>query len=63
MTLASEHTQLLEAFELYKEHYEALTAPKGKKVSAGRARKQLMVIKKLAHSLRGSISNYKDKMK
>jgi len=63
MTLASEHKQLLEAFEEYKIQYDALTGPKGKKVSAGRARKQLMAIKKLAHSLRGSVSDYKDKMK
>jgi dihydrodipicolinate synthase/N-acetylneuraminate lyase len=63
MTLASEHKQICDAFEEYKLQYAELTGDKGKKVAAGRARTQLMTIKKLAHSLRGSISEYKTKMK
>lgn len=63
MTLTSEHKAFLDAVEEYKVQYESLTGAKGKKVSAGRARKQLMNIKKLAHSLRGSITEFKDNMK
>ena len=62
MTLSAEHKQLLEAVQQYVEHYDALTAPKGKKVAAARARKQLMEIKKLATALRKSVSEFKDKM-
>ena len=62
MTLASDHKKLLDLVQEYVDQYETLTGDKPKKVAAGRARKKLMEIKKLAHSLRGSISEYKDKM-
>lgn len=62
MTLASEHKQFVALYEAYLVEYETLTAPKGKKAAAARARKNLGEMKKLITPLKKSIQVHKEKM-